>query len=46
MRNGILKLTVFALLLAACGSTTALALDDGVPAPLCYPKPCSGGNAG
>ncbi len=44
MKNRILKMLVLALLLAASGSTSVLALD-GVPAPICYPKPCPPGIA-
>jgi len=43
MKNRILKMLVLALLLTASGSTV-LALD-GVPAPICYPKPCPAGIA-
>ncbi|HJX84160.1 MAG TPA: hypothetical protein VJ723_07445 [Candidatus Angelobacter sp.] len=45
MKNGILKMIVIALLLAASGSSTVLALEDGVPPPICYPKACGSGNA-
>ena len=43
MKNRILQILVLALLLAASGSTAVLA-EDGSPAPLCYPKPCSSSN--
>ena len=45
MKNGILKMIVLALLLAASGSTMVLSLDGGEPAPLCFPKPCAASNA-
>ena len=45
MKNRILQMIVLVLLLAASGSTTVLALEDGSPAPLCYPRPCGSGNA-
>jgi len=45
MKNGILKMVVLALLLAASGSTSVLAFGDGVPPPICYPKACDGGIA-
>jgi hypothetical protein len=38
MKKTILKIVVTTMLLLALGGTSAVA--DGVPAPICYPRPC------
>jgi len=38
MKRTILRIVVTTLLLLALGASSAVA--DGVPLPMCYPKPC------
>jgi hypothetical protein len=39
MKKTILKIVVTTLLLLALGASSAVA--DGIPAPMCYPRPCT-----
>jgi len=39
MKKTVLRIVAIALLLLASGATPVLA--DGVPAPVCWPSPCS-----
>lgn len=39
MKKTVLKIVITTLLLLALGASSAVA--DGIPAPMCWPNPCS-----
>lgn len=42
MKNKIFRIALVTLLFVVVGTSSAPVFADTMPAPLCYPKPCSG----